>query len=153
MTRNHTLALLFLGALAACAPDDSGPTEEQLRERELAAREACIAERLLQQSRDELATLESLAVVAGPVAFQRAYVQHAELRLAAMAHHDSAVNRSATPEDSSRHEEAAAAIQISAPDPESVEANVIRSYEAKAAAIFNDPNHPCNWQAELDTEE
>ncbi|HEX6924935.1 MAG TPA: hypothetical protein VF167_05875 [Longimicrobiaceae bacterium] len=144
------LGILVAGGLAACRPDDSGPTEEQLRARRLAASEACAAERLLQQAEDELATLESLGVTAGPVAFQRAFVQHARLRLAALAQLDSALNHARSPTDSARYHDAFKRIQIRAPDPESVEANVFRSYESKAAAILADADHPCNWQPELE---
>lgn len=144
------LGTLVAGGLGACTPDESGPTEEQLRERRLAARQACAAERLLQQAEDELATLESLGVTEGPVAFQRAFVQHARLRLAALAQLDSALNRAESTADSARYHDAFKRIQIRAPDPESVEANVFRSYEAKAAAILADADHPCNWQPELE---
>lgn len=154
-TRPLLRPLLFLGLIAAvaCGDDETGPSEEQLRDREFAAREACIAERLALRAEDELQTLEQLMVVSGPIEFQRAYAQHANLRRAASAHADTALNHAATTADSARHAELAQDFQIRLPDAESVEANVIRSYESNFAAIYNDADHPCNWQAELESQD
>lgn len=146
--------LLLLGLLlvaGACSRDDAGPSDDQLAIREIAAREACIGERLALRAADELRTLEQMMVVSGPLEFQRAYAQHANLRRAAYAHVDSALNHAATAADSTRHAELAGGFQIRLPESESVEANVIRSYESNFAAIYNDPDHPCNWQGELET--
>jgi hypothetical protein len=154
MTRNTIPWLLILLApLASCAGDDTAPSEEQLRERDLAAREACVAENLALRAEDELQTLAQLMVAGGPLAFQQAYTQHANLRNAAYAQLDSALNHSATPTDSLAHDEAARAFLIRSPETGSVEENVIRSYESKFMAIFSDPDHPCNWQSELDDQE
>ena len=145
--------LLVLAPLAACADEDTGPSEEQLQARDMAAREACIAENLALRAADELQTLEQLMVASGPLAFQRAYTQHANLRRAAYAQLDSAFNHSATPRDSAGHDEAARGFQIRAPEAGSVEESVIRSYESKFMVLFGDPDHPCNWQSELDDQE
>lgn len=156
MTRNTLRSLrrlVLLAPLAACAGDDAGPSEAQLEQRDVAAREACIAENLALRAADELQTLEQLMVASGPLAFQQAYTHHAELRHAAYAQADSALNHSATPGDSLAHDEAARGFQIRAPESGSVEENVIRSYESRFMAILSDPDHPCNWQSELDDQE
>jgi hypothetical protein len=155
MTRISVRLLILLApvAVAACADREGGASEAQLEVRDLAARQACIAENLALRAADELATLEQLTVISGPLGFQQAYTQHANLRHAAFARMDSALNHSTTAADSTRHVEAARGFQIRAPEPESVEENVIRSYESKFAAIFSDADHPCNWQSELETQE
>ncbi len=145
--------LLLVAPLAACAEEQAGPSEEQRRERDLAARQACISQNLALRADDELQTLEQLMVTSGPLGFQRAYTQHAHLRHAAYARLDSALNHSATPGDSLARAEAARAFQIRAPEPGSVEENVIRSYEGRFRAIFEDADHPCNWLSELAREE
>lgn len=148
---SRAIVSLFLAlGTGACSPDDAGPSEEQLAIRDIAAREACIGERLALRAADELQTLEQMMVVSGPLEFQRAYTQHANLRLGAYAHADSALNHATTSADSARHAELAAGFQIRLPESESVEANVLRSYESNFAAIYNDPDHPCNWQGELE---
>lgn len=149
----RALLPIALVVAAACADDETGPSEEQLQTRELAAREACITERLALRAQDELQTLEQLMVVSGPIEFQRAYAHHATLRRTASAHADTALNHAATPADSARHAGLAQDFQIRLPEAGSVEANVIQSYDTNFAAIFNDADHPCNWQAELEVRE
>jgi hypothetical protein len=148
--RDRVLLAVLCAALAACAGEPDGPTPEQLAARESAARDACVATRLHQRATDELATLEQVAGGSGIIGFQRAYESHARLRLTVAAQIDTALNHASNSQDSAAHAAAAERIRISVPDPESVEANVIRSYETNAAAIFGDPDHPCNWQSELD---
>lgn len=148
--RDRVLFALLCATLAACAGEPDGPSPEQLAARENAARDACVAARLHERAVDELATLEQIAGNSGIIGFQRAYESHAQLRLAVAAQIDTALNHASGSEDSAAHAAAAERIQIRAPDPESVEENVIRSYETNAAAIFGDPDHPCNWQSELD---
>jgi len=124
-----------------------------------AARRACIANQLSMDSDDELSTLQqSTGEVGGSVearlpqsaataalTFARAYNQHASLRTAAYAQVDSALNHSPTPADSARHASSAARFELMAPEPGSVEENVIRNYEQRFAAIYSDARHPCNW--------
>jgi hypothetical protein len=153
MTRHRTLFGLLLPALFACAPDDSGPTPEQLEERRMAARQACIAQRLALRAEDELQTLQQMMVASGPLGFQQAYAQHADLRLSAYAQLDSALNHARSPEDSLRHMERAAAYEIRRPEPGSVEENVIVSYERNLAAVLGDADHPCNWASDLERED
>jgi hypothetical protein len=148
--RDRVLLALLCTALAACAGEPEGPTPDQLAARENAARAACVAARLHQRAADELATLEELAGSGNLVAFQRAYENHASLRLSVAAQLDTALNHASSPEDSAARSAEAERIQISVPDPESLEANVIRSYETNATALFADPDHPCNWQSELE---
>jgi hypothetical protein len=153
MIRNSAILSLLCVAVVACGDQAAGPTPEQIETRDVAARQACISARLAQRAADELETLEQMTGNVGVIAFQRAYEQHATLRLAAYAQLDSAVNHSPTPEDSARHAAIAEGFQIRAPGRESVEENVIRSYETNFAVIFNDPDHPCNWESELNSPE
>src|SRR5690606_17848712 len=61
IVRSTRLPLLLLAIVAAaCGSEEAGPTAEQLRIRELAAREACIGERLALRAQDELQTLAQL---------------------------------------------------------------------------------------------
>lgn len=142
--------LLLLPTLVACGDEADGPAPEQLAARTSAARQACVADLLLQRADEELALLEQIPGSANVASFQRAYRQHAVLRNTVAAQLDSAFNHSATPADSSRHAAAAEGIRISSPDPETVEANVIRSYDENMGAILSDTDHPCNWRSELE---
>ena len=72
---------------------------------------------------------------------------------APIARLDSALNHSVTTADSAAHIAAARAIQIRTPDPESVEANVIQSYDQNLVTILAEADHPCNWQSELNQDE
>jgi hypothetical protein len=151
------LSLLLL--LTACGEWGHGVPEEVAAARKEATRRACIANQLSQSSDEELKTLQQTTGMAAPsvgqnvpqsaataaLAFARAYNQHAQLRTAAYAQVDSALNYSPTPGDSARHAANAAKFELSAPEPGSVEANVIQNYEQRFAAVYNDPRHPCNW--------
>jgi hypothetical protein len=150
-------SLLIL--LTACGEWGRKVPEEVTAARKEATRRACIANQLSQKSDDEVKTLEQTAGLAAPavgqnvpqsaaaaaLAFARAYNQHAQLRTAAYAQVDSALNYSPAPADSARHAANAAKFELSAPEPGSVEANVIENYEQRFAAVYNDPRHPCNW--------
>ena len=144
--------------LAACGAEGEAEVPAAVAEgRALAARQACIAQELLNGGREELATVEATVGVSGPVAnaatqFSRAFVQHAELRLAALAQLDSARNHSPTEADSARHHQAAASVVLVPPEPGTVEANVYADYEREAATILADSDHPCNWRHELEAE-
>lgn len=144
---------LFAGAIlltaAACAADDTGPTPEQLEARDLAARSACVAERIAQRADEELRTLEELQMAPGPLGFQRAYLQHAQLRLRTLALADSALNHARSSADSVTLDSASRAVRLRLPEPGSVEENVIRSYENNFLTLINDEDHPCNWQSQL----
>ena len=147
----RSLLMATLAAVtAACAGDAPGPTTDQLEARELTARSACIAERLTQRAEEELRTLEELQMAAGPLGFQRAYQQHAELRQRTLALADSALNHARSPADSAALDSASRAVRLRLPEPGSVEENVIRSYENNFLDILNDTDHPCNWQSQLD---
>lgn len=147
--KRSVLAGALLLATAACSPDDAGPTPEQLEARDLAARSACIAERLVQRADEELRTLEELQMAPGPLGFQRAYLQHAELRLRSLALADSALNSARSPADSAALDSASRAVRLRLPEPGSVEENVIRSYENNFLTLITDEDHPCNWQSQL----
>ena len=119
----------------------------------MAARQACIAQRLALRAEDELQTLQQMMAATGPLAFQEAYAQHASLRISAYSQVDSALNHARSPEDSTRHIERAQAYEIRRPEPGSVEENVIRSYERNLAAVLGDADHPCNWASDLESED
>ena len=151
------LALLSMIVLAACGDGEEEVPPQVAEARADAARRACVAEELLNIGREDLATVEASVGSAGPVAeaasaFTRAFVQHAELRHSVFSLTDSSRNHAATPADSARYAQAAAGIQIVAPEAGSLEANVFADYERKAATILADPEHPCYWRHELETE-
>jgi hypothetical protein len=151
MTRRSCLLALTL-AFAACAGDgEKAESDEALAARREAARTACISGQLAQQAEEQAALLSQTP--AGPLAaaatFAEAFSQHARLRNIALAERDSALNHSSTPADSVRHARASAAVQINAPEANTVEANVVADYERRFRAIAADADHPCNWQAEV----
>jgi len=154
-------ALIFTFAVAGCG--DSGeapPSPEQLAIREAAWRQACAARELESIAEGDIETLEASVEAFDPsdpigaisrraataaLEFGRAFHRHAELRNSAYAYVDSAMNHARTPTDSARYVERAGAFAIRAPDPNSLEANVIADYEQRIAVILNDEDHRCNW--------
>ena len=144
--------------LAACGREGGAEVPAEVaEERAFAARQACVAEELLNTARSDLETIEATVGTVGPVAssasqFSRAWVQHAELRMAALAQLDSARNHSPTPTDSARHQQAAEGVVLVPPTEGTVEANVFADYQRKATTILADSDHPCNWRHELQTE-
>jgi hypothetical protein len=143
------LSLLLIVALAGCGEKDAAPTEKLPPERALAARQACVAEQLEQGAEEDLKTLQTSVGGIGVTQFAQAFLQHARLRVAGFSQADSALNHSPTPRDSARHMAAANRYEIITPDPGSLEANVLASYEQKANAILADSDHVCNWRHEL----
>ena len=148
------LPVLICFAAACGGEEEEGVAATEMSTRAaLAARHACVADDLLRTAADDLATIEAgFAAGAAPeglTTFARAFLQHAQLRNTAYAHEDSAASHSATSEDSARHARVADGIQIVTPREGTLEANVLSSYEQKAAAILADADHPCNWKHEL----
>lgn len=153
-------ALLMLGG---CGDQPAGEAAEDspvnLAERRGAYRQACVAEDLAAQAEDDILTLEEVAAGAGsdPVAslsaraaesaleFSRAYQRHAELRAAAYAHLDSAINHSVTTADSARYAQRAESFSIRAPQAGTVEENVFLSYQTNFIQLLQDEDYPCNW--------
>jgi hypothetical protein len=160
--RRTVLGLLAIPllALGACQ-DDRGTVPAHVRaEREMAYREACVARHLAVRAEEDLELLEEtvegydpadpmgaigIQAAGAAVRFSRAYQAHADLRLAAHASLDSAVNHAPTSADSLRHIQRAQSISIRAPIPGTVEANVFNSYMANFEATLRDEDHPCNW--------
>lgn len=151
--------VLLLAPLAACERARDPVPPEVARVRTQSTRGACVATELLRRASDDVASLEeTLARTsddpasevtrrAGTAAltFARAYQQHAELRAARYAHLDSAYNYSQRAADSAQHLEAARRLAIRAPEPRTLEANVVSAYERDFTSLFGDPDHPCNW--------
>ena len=148
MKRSYLAGAMLL-AITACAAEEAGPTAAPLEARDLAARSACVAERLARRAEEELRTLQELQMAPGPLGFQRAYLQHAELRLRTLSLADSALNHARSSADSAALDSASRAVRLRVPDPGSVEENVIRSYENNFLAMITDEDHPCNWQSQL----
>lgn len=154
-----TVLVVALIALGGC--DRSTGMSPEVRERKVGAYStACAARELAARALDDEETLAATAAAADPstpggqmtlagatavLDFARAYSQHAELRAAAYAYVDSAVNRSATPADSARYMQVADRFTIRTPVEGTVEANVMRSFDQKMVEILTNADHPCNW--------
>lgn len=164
MNRLAPLALALVLALAAAACE-RGPEElpaEVQAARTGAQSRACLTAELARVAEEDLQTLQETFDAAGdgPAAtltrraaqaateYAQAYRQHAMLRQAAAASADSALNHAASSADSLRFQERADRFIISAPEPGTIEANVIADYERKLAAMVADQDHPCNWDLE-----
>jgi hypothetical protein len=159
-THRVVVAMLSMAIWGCDAPEERPPTAAQLATREAAWRQACAARELATVSEDDISTLEaSLGSIdpADPIGalsrrateaaleFGRAFQRHAELRTRAYAQLDSAVNYATTTADSARFLERAATFTIRAPEPNTVEANVMESYVQRLNGILSDPDHRCNW--------
>ena len=151
--------LLMLPVLAmGCTDEQSSERERELTELTNAAqRSACIGTELLEKARSDYATLRGTAAgsetnpaiaqaVQASIAFSRANLQHAEIRQSVYANMDSAYNLASTPPDSVRYVQRADAIEISTPEPGSVEANVMNAYNQDFDVLAGDPDFPCNWE-------
>ena len=158
--KTRLLALIALVALQGCSGDSDEPSPEALENKEFAYRQACVARELVASGVDELQTLESVIANSDPddpigalnirataaaVEFARAYLNHAELRSGAYALVDSAVNHSASRADSAAYADRSNQYTIRAPNPETVENNVIADYQRDFATLFADEDHPCYW--------
>lgn len=154
------LALALPVALTGCADAEEEPPPVSFENRRFAYQQACVARVLAAEATDDIATLEEVTAAADPddpvgalsarasgvaLEFARAYQRHAELREAAYAMVDSAVNYSATPADSARYAERGSRYTIRVPEPESVEENVLRGYQRDYEALMRDQDHPCYW--------
>jgi hypothetical protein len=147
MRRSGCLLALGLACAGCGEKKQDGGALAAKRE---AARSACISAQIARQAQDQAELLGQTRVgpAAAAAAFADAFNEHAKLRNAAYAQLDSALNHASTPEDSARHARASASVQINAPEPNTVEANVIADYQRRFRAIAADEDHPCNWQAE-----
>jgi hypothetical protein len=155
------LLALVLGSAACERGPEEVPAEVQAARTE-ARRRACLSAELARAAEEDLQTLRETfdAVGAGPAEtltrraaqaaaeYAEAYRQHALLRQVAAANADSALNQAASPADSLRYQQQADRFVISAPEPGTIEANVIADYERKLAALLADEDHPCNWDLE-----
>ena len=153
--RTTWLLLLVASPLAACGESEPEAPNETSQAQQSAARHACAAERLSADAADDLQTLESTRGAGGGAAsaattFARAYAQHAQLRAAAYAQTDSALNHSTSAQDSTARLQAAEQFEIRNPQPGSLEANVMTSFDEKLSAVLADADHPCNWRHEVE---
>lgn len=158
----RTLTLLMLLATAACDRGTEEVPPEVRAARQQARRLACLSAEMARTADEDLRTLEETLASTGTgpasapariaaqaaISYADVYRQHALLREAAAAQADSALSRSATSADSLRHERQAEQFVISAPEPGTIEANVIIDYERKIAVLLADQDHPCNWDLE-----
>ncbi|HUE95567.1 MAG TPA: hypothetical protein VMN39_02860 [Longimicrobiaceae bacterium] len=155
--RNIGILLLIIATfLTGCREETEVPVPPAvLLQRAAAFRQACAARELAAAAAEDLAILEELSdpggselmqvAARGAADFARAYHRHAELRVGAYALLDSAVNFATTTADSARYVERAGAFTVLLPQEGTVEANVLRSYQAKFSAILGDDDHRCNW--------
>lgn len=161
--RSAGLRLVPLFLLFAACGGDAEPVPPEVTQRRLeATRGTCVGNELLRRASDDVASLEETLAstseapgaevtrLAGMAAleFARAYLQHAEVRAGRYAHIDSAYNHAQRTADSTRHVEAAQGLTIRAPEAGTLEANVVVAYDRDFAALFADPDHPCNWDFE-----
>ncbi|MDR0787191.1 MAG: hypothetical protein LBG44_04935 [Gemmatimonadota bacterium] len=151
--RAGLLAVTLSAAVSVSGCDR--PEDPMIRaQREAAYRQACAAGVLARsaesdyetislglQSEDELVRMASNAALT----FNQAYLRHAEIRLTAYAHMDSAVNHAKTSADSTAFAERALSFAIAPADEGSLEAAVINNYDGKLQLLLLDRNHPCNW--------
>jgi hypothetical protein len=148
------LILLISLAAAACdrQPRRAASTADNAAARE-SAREACISQELVTRAREGVVALEEfhaddspLAATSGPaLVFARVLEEHAQLRLAAHAHADSALNHARTPADSARFMQAAQGYLPRRPEPGSLEENVAAAWMRDFARLRADDDHRCNW--------
>jgi hypothetical protein len=145
-------AALALGLIAACDRGEPAAGADNPAAME-AARDACISAELLERARDGVEALEAFqredAPPMGPAAaalqFAGILEQHAQLRHAASAYADSAINHARAAADSVRYMQRAEAFLPRPPEPGSVEHNVASAWLRDYAAIRMDEDHRCNW--------
>ena len=151
------LALTLLLAAGCERPEEVSP---EVAERRFAAtRTYCAAAELARKAEDDYRTLEQTfpaprdptgqmmrGAASAALQYSQAYLQHAQLRAAAAAQLDSAMNFSPADADSARHAAAASQFAVRVPEAGTVEANVYTAYQQDLAGIVTDPNHPCNWE-------
>jgi hypothetical protein len=141
-------------ALLLAAACDRGESPEIRAQREAAFRQACASRTLaLQaegdyemiaaglQSEDALTRMATTAAIG----FNQAYLNHANIRYAAYAHLDSAVNYAKTPTDSAAYIARALSFGVASPETGSLEESVINDYDGKLQRLLMDRNHQCNW--------
>lgn len=152
--------VVLLLALALGCTEERAEAPERRAAREMAYRQACIARDLERRSEEDVDLLEATLASAdtgdalGSIVaqttrvaldFSRAFHRHAELRANGSAYLDSAANHAATAADSTRYVQRAQQFAIRAPQPGTIEANVLADYQEKLLAALNDENHRCNW--------
>lgn len=151
-------ALLALTVAAAACDTRESPERRQARRE--AHRDACIAEELFGASRARMESLDEVAQTSDPLtagiarasaAYAQAYHRHANARLAAFAHADSAL-ASTSDADSTRHAAEIAKAAEAAPAPGSLDDNVRQKYAEELTAARANPAHPCNAPAEGEAE-
>lgn len=142
------ICALLLG-LVGCDRFGSEDPERAARE-QAAERNACIHAELATNSRSTLRQLEQLmgATEAGAglaaQQYARAYSEYAELRAAATAYVDSAVNHARSRVDSVRYAETAGRFVPNAPDPGTLEANIAQAHAHDFRVIRDSTTHHCN---------
>jgi hypothetical protein len=160
MRKSWVVTLLLLSAGCDAGGTETVPAEVR-EQRADAARGACIATELLRRADANLDVLEEtldatsdepgIAAITRQAAisafeFGRTYHQHAQLRAGRLAHLDSAYNHGQRSADSLRHVRAAEGFATRPPAPGTVEANVAESYQRDFATVYQNPDHPCNWE-------
>lgn len=151
MSNKPTVVLSLAMAAAACEAGAAGISAEVRAERREIERTSCIAERIALSANDNLEMLAAAAAHlpgTGGAARQygEAFARYAQLRAAAAAYADSAVNIAESAVDSARYAQRGASIKVRSPEPESVEANAARAFQQQMTATQVQPGHPCNWE-------
>ncbi len=146
--------LRFLGVLpvllgAGCGMLDR-ETPEARERRQVIAREACIHDALVSNSRATLREMERMLGATGAgtgtavMGYTRAYAEYAGLRATQMAYVDSAINHARARGDSARYARSAVQYAPSPPESGTLEANVAGAFARDLAIVRADTTHPCN---------
>lgn len=146
LRRSGLLAALLL---AGCGVLDR-ETPEARERRQMVAREACIHDALVSNSRATLREMERMLGATGPGAgtavmeYTRAYTEYAGLRATQMAYVDSAINHARARGDSTRYARSAREYASSSPESGTLEANVAQAFARDLAIVRADTAHPCS---------
>ncbi len=141
------LALVLLAA--GCGMLDR-ETPEARERRQIVARDACLHDALVSNSRATLREMERMLGATGSGAgtavmgYTRAYTDYAGLRATQMAYVDSAVNHARARGDSTRYARSALGYAPSPPELGTLEANVTTAFARDLAIVRGDTTHPCN---------
>jgi hypothetical protein len=152
MRNLSAITVIAVVAFAACEPSPRAEPPAVTEARQAAARDVCIAWALAVRAQEGLTALQEFqqepamaGISRAALEFAAAAEHHAQLRYAAIAYTDSALNHARTPADSARYMERSDAFEVRRPQPGTLEENIAASWMRDYAAIRADEDHRCNW--------